>query len=113
MRKQKRRNKIKLKSQKLKVKIPVRQCISCRQEFARDNLIRLTKLSNLSRGVQEVVINPNKHQFGRSIYLCKSPNCIAAAIKSKRIVKVLKASAKELEKIIPKLESLLREEVFV
>ena len=66
----------------------------------RDGFIRLTKCS------EEIVLNPNKFQLGRSVYLCKSAGCINLAIKEKKIPKMLRVSLKSLEKIIPKLEEL-------
>ena len=64
----------------------------------RDGFIRLTKCS------EEIILNPNKFQLGRSAYLCKSDRCIDLAIKEKKIPKMLRVSLKSVEKIIPKLE---------
>ena len=64
----------------------------------RDGFIRLTKCS------EEVILNPNKFQLGRSVYLCKSASCINLAMKEKKIPKMLRVSLKSLEKIIPRLE---------
>ena len=70
----------------------------------RDGFIRLTKISNPVSGSEEIVLNPNKFQLGRSIYLCKSDRCINLAIKEKKIQKMLRVSLKSLEKIILTLE---------
>ena len=74
----------------------------------RDGFIRLTKISNLVSGLEEVVLNPNKFQLGRSVYLCKSAGCIDLAIKEKKISKMLRVSPKSVEKIIPTLEETSR-----
>ena len=93
----------------------LRQCISCRIQITRDNFIRVMKSFDSTPGEEKILINPDKYSFGRSVYLCKSANCIKLAIKDKKILKVLKVSSKSLEKIIPELESILeiKKEVLV
>lgn len=83
-----------------------RQCISCRKQFSRSGLIRLTKIHNNKSDVDKVVINPTKYLFGRSAYVCSSNDCIHVAIKQKKFEKMLKVSAKTLEKVIAELEML-------
>ena len=80
----------------------LRQCISCRTKFVRDNLIRITKTYTLT-GVAEVILNPNRYQLGRSAYVCKTKNCINSAVKEKKIIKMLKVQPQLLERIIPLL----------
>ena len=89
---------------KIKKKIPIRQCISCRTQLLRDSFVRLTKTYNLQSGLEEIVFNPGKFQLGRSAYVCKSENCLTKAIKERKIQKMLKTSAKNLEKVILKLQ---------
>ncbi len=67
-------------------KIPLRQCISCRTQLSRTNLIRLTKIFNTNT----VIALPTRHEFGRSAYICKSTACINKAIKEKKINKMLR-----------------------
>ena len=72
----------------------VRQCISCRKQLSREEFVRITRTYNLATGLDKVVINPTKHQFGRSAYVCKSDSCIRLALKGekkgKKIEKMLK-----------------------
>ena len=89
---------------KINKKIPIRQCISCRNQLLREGFIRLTKLSNLSSGAEKVILNPSRFQLGRSVYLCKSSACINLAMKEKKIQKMLRISLKSLETIVPRLE---------
>lgn len=83
---------------------PTRQCISCREQQTRDNLTRITKTYNVSSGQDEIVINPRKYHLGRSVYICKSSECIKKAIKEKKIAKMLRVSAKAVEKVSTELE---------
>lgn len=76
----------------------IRQCISCRKQFPRRDLIRITKTR------EKVIINPSRYELGRSAYVCKSTRCINLAIKEKKIAKMLRTSVKSMEEIIPKLE---------
>lgn len=77
-----------------------RLCISCRKEYSRENLVRITKLA----GEESLVINPDRYQHGRSAYVCRSKDCINGLIKGKKLAKVLKVSLQNAEKIIPELE---------
>ena len=68
----------------------LRQCISCRKQLAQSELTRITRVYDLINKTETIIVNPNKHQFGRSAYLCKSPSCINLAIKEKKISRMLK-----------------------
>ncbi len=70
----------------------------------RDDLIRLTKIENEILEIKEVIVNPDRFQLGRSIYLCKSAQCINLAIKEKKIQKMLRTSTENIEKVISSLE---------
>lgn len=39
---------------------------------------------------KKIIINPNRNQIGRSVYICKKKKCIDIAIKGKKITKMLK-----------------------
>ena len=49
-------------------------------------MIRITK----SRTEKELVVNPGSKIFGRSVYVCKSNECINNAFKKGRLFKLLK-----------------------
>ena len=69
----------------------IRQCISCRTPLPKNCLIRLTKVTGIEgKGKTSIIVNPNKFELGRSVYLCKKTNCINAAVKGKKIAKMLK-----------------------
>ena len=84
-----------------------RQCISCRTPLVRNYLIRLTKVND-TNGKSNIVVNPNKFKLGRSVYLCKKLNCIQAAIKGKKISKMLKVPINLIdEKIVESIEEFI------
>ncbi|MBI1858250.1 MAG: YlxR family protein [Candidatus Melainabacteria bacterium] len=94
----------------------IRQCISCRLQFPRRNLLRITRVLEYDNGKlkAKIVINPNKHQFGRSVYLCKNPACITAAIKNKKIPKMLRTSNSLLDdNCLTDIENATKKEVIV
>ena len=64
-----------------------RKCIACGEFKDKQDLIKITKTKEGS-----VILNPTSFQHGRSIYLCKSDECIISAIKNKRFNKALKTS---------------------
>jgi len=73
----------------------LRKCQGCLKLINRDELIRITKLSN-----GELVINPNSKELGRSVYVCKNAQCIKQFIKKKKLKTALKSSnMNENEKI--------------
>ena len=55
-----------------------RKCVACSCFKDKEDLIKITKTKD-----GEIILNPNSHQFGRSIYICKSSECIKSAIKNK------------------------------
>ena len=73
----------------------LRKCQGCLKLINRDELIRITKLSD-----GELVINPNSKELGRSVYVCKNAQCIKQFIKKKKLKTALKSSnMSENEKI--------------
>ena len=85
-----------MKKKKNKKEI-MRQCISCRTPLTRNYLIRLTKVID-TNGKLTIVVNPNKFELGRSVYLCKKANCVYTALKGKKISKMLKTSINLIDK---------------
>ena len=67
----------------MKAKAPViRRCISCRENFDREFLLKITKDKN-----SVLLIN---HGMGRSAYICKNQKCISDSKIIKKIQKALK-----------------------
>ena len=61
-------------------KAVLRLCIACRELKDRKEMHRIMT----EHESNTVILNPNKHQFGRSAYLCKSEQCIKKINKNKR-----------------------------
>ena len=64
-----------------------RKCQGCFEIKNRNELIKITKLENNC-----LKINPNSKELGRSIYVCKNPDCIKILIKKKKLKTALKYS---------------------
>lgn len=81
----------------------IRKCAVCKEESDRSDLIKITKLNN---GLLK--INPSSKELGRSVYVCKNPDCIKFFIKKKRLKGGLKYSnASEIERIEKELLELI------
>ena len=73
--------------------VPTRMCIACRGRFAKDELIRIV----VSEGI--ATIDSTMRMQTRGLYICKNPDCIAKALKSKAFERMLKgANVEELKK---------------
>ncbi|MBE7706675.1 MAG: YlxR family protein [Cyanobacteria bacterium SIG30] len=75
----------------------IRKCQSCKIDKNRDELIKITKTKE---GL--LFINPDSNITGRSMYICKNPECINLVIKKKKVAKALKCNNFE---IIEKIEN--------
>ena len=64
-----------------------RKCQGCLEIFDRKKLIKITKLQD-----NNLKINPNSKELGRSIYVCKNAECIKTLIKKKKLKTALKYS---------------------
>lgn len=62
----------------MKKKIPMRQCIGCRQMKAKNEMIRVIKTSE-----KEFFIDVNNRKNGRGAYICQNVDCLNQAIKSR------------------------------
>ena len=65
---------------------PQRMCVSCKRRFGKDELIRISKSGD------SAVVDQNKNQNSRGIYVCKNIKCIDILKKSKSIERILKVS---------------------
>lgn len=68
--------------------IPIRTCIACRREFAKNELLRIVKSKD---GVFSV--DTTGKSDGRGAYICSSPDCAKKLFKAKLLDKVFKMSA--------------------
>lgn len=69
----------------------LRQCVSCREYKSKEELIKITKDSKNS----EIKINNTSLIQGRSVYICKNEECLAKALKKKKIENALKSNLPE------------------
>ena len=80
-----------------------RKCQACASIKNRQELIKITKIND-----NEIKINPNSKELGRSVYVCKNIECIKLFIKKKRIRSGLKFNNNaEIQKIENEILSLL------
>ena len=66
-------------------KIPMRQCIGCRESKEKKQLIRVVKVSGTEEdpsGEPKICIDRTGKMNGRGAYLCDSEECFARARKS-------------------------------
>ena len=68
---------------------PTRTCVCCKNKFQKCDLIRITYLD------ENVVIDQNKINPHRAIYVCKDQKCISLLQKNKAIERFLKVKPKE------------------
>ena len=68
-------------------KTPERQCISCRNMFPKNDLIRVVKQTDGT-----YLIDESNKSNGRGAYICKNEECIKKCIKSKLLNKSFKSN---------------------
>ena len=61
-------------------KVPMRQCVGCREMHQKRELIRVVKSKE-----GEISLDFNGRLPGRGAYICKDAECLARAIKSKAL----------------------------
>lgn len=79
-------------------KIPQRMCVVCRKMFPKTELVRIVN------GENGVTVDTTGKMSGRGLYICKSAECLAKALKSKSFAKQhgfgLETVADRLEELI-------------
>ena len=65
-------------------KIPVRQCVGCRTQRPKRELIRVVRSPEGQASIDSKGKKP-----GRGAYLCPNPDCLKKAIKSKALSRAL------------------------
>ncbi len=68
-------------------KIPLRQCVGCRESKPKKELIRVIKTPE-----DEVILDATGRKNGRGAYICPDPECLKKAIRSKGLERSLKIS---------------------
>lgn len=65
----------------------LRKCQACLELKDRNEMIKITKLKNGT-----LKVNPSSKELGRSVYVCKNPECVKIFIKKKKLKTALKYS---------------------
>ena len=66
-------------------KIPLRQCVGCREKKKKRDMIRVIKTPE-----DEICLDRSGKKNGRGAYLCFNPDCLRKAIRSKALERSLK-----------------------
>lgn len=82
-------------------KAPVRQCVGCREQKLKKELVRIVRSSE---GMVSVDFSGKAN--GRGAYLCKNPECLKRAVKSHAIERAfeVKISQELLDQLCQQLE---------
>ena len=64
--------------------IPIRQCIGCREQKPKPELIRVVRSPS-----GEVFLDPRGKASGRGAYLCRDAACLKKAVKSRALERAL------------------------
>ena len=68
-------------------KIPMRQCVGCREMKPKRKLIRVIRTSE-----EEILIDATGKKNGRGAYICPNRECLEKAVKNKGLERSLKIS---------------------
>ncbi len=88
--------------QKIK-KIPMRQCIGCRERKEKKNLIRMVRTPE-----GEVLADESGRKNGRGAYLCRDLRCLEKAVKSGALNRAfqINMSEEEIEQLKCQVENM-------
>ena len=75
---------------KTKSKIPMRQCIGCREMKSKKEMLRVIKTAE-----NEILLDATGMKNGRGAYVCFSSECLEKAIKNKGLERSLKTAIPE------------------
>ncbi|HIT31135.1 MAG TPA: YlxR family protein [Candidatus Scatomorpha stercoravium] len=67
-------------------KIPMRQCLGCREMKPKPELLRVVRSPE-----GEVSLDPRGKKPGRGAYVCRSADCLRRAVKSRALSRALEA----------------------
>ncbi len=68
-------------------KVPMRQCVGCREKKKKRELIRVIKTSD-----NQVLVDATGKKNGRGAYLCPRRECLEKAVKNKGLERSLKTA---------------------
>ena len=83
-------------------KIPMRQCLGCREMKAKKDLIRVVRSPE-----GEISLDFRGKKSGRGAYICPNPDCLKKAMKSKAIERAFSSAvpAEIYEKLKEEMEA--------
>lgn len=70
-------------------KIPMRQCVGCRQMKPKKEMLRVIKTA-AEEGTDEILLDATGKKNGRGAYLCRDSECLRTAIRNKGLERSLK-----------------------
>lgn len=76
-------------------KIPMRQCIGCRESKEKKELIRIVKSENKEDHAAQVSIDRTGKMNGRGAYLCDSRECLQKARKNNGLNRAFKMNVSD------------------
>ena len=68
-------------------KIPLRQCLGCREMIPKSELIRIVRSSD-----GDFTVDATGKQCGRGAYICRKSECLKKAVSSKALERSFKVS---------------------
>ena len=68
-------------------KIPLRQCLGCREMIPKSELIRIVRSSD-----GDFTVDATGQQSGRGAYICRKSECLKKAVSSKALERSFKVS---------------------
>ncbi len=71
-------------------KIPMRQCVGCREMKAKKDMIRVIKHTSEDGEKTEICLDATGRKNGRGAYICADGACLGAAMKNKGLERSLK-----------------------
>ena len=71
-------------------KIPMRQCVGCRELKPKKDMIRVIKTAAEDETSSQIVLDATGRKNGRGAYVCPNSECLRAAIKNKGLERSLK-----------------------
>ena len=71
-------------------KIPMRQCVGCREMKAKKDMIRVIKTAVEEGEQSEILLDTTGRKNGRGAYVCPNSECLQAAIKNKGLERSFK-----------------------
>lgn len=76
-------------------KIPMRQCVGCREMKAKKDMIRVIRHASEDGDATEISLDATGRKNGRGAYLCANSACLRAAMKNRGLERSLKTPIPE------------------